>query len=349
MKRPNEELFYVGTYSSKEEKAIQLCSLDHETGEMRILDGTDGIENPSFLAVNSGGSLLYAVSEKDEGEVYAFAIDPVTKALHSLGSRPTEGGAPCYVSISPQEDYIFVSNYSGGNVNVFPVKDDGSLQEMSDQIKHEGSGIRKDRQDAPHPHSVIPNRSGEYLLVCDLSLDQILIYRLEAGKLIAHREVNLPPGSGPRHLAVHPSGQWIYLANELNCTITVFANDEQAGDLTVLQHVGSLPEQYIAGSDDTAADIHVSPCGRYLYASNRGHDSIALFLIDTSTGLLEAVDWQVTGGRTPRNFAIIGGMLLAANQNSGNITSFTMDSDNGRLIPTGNHLEISSPVCIVAL
>lgn len=349
MERPNETMFYVGTYSSEEEKAIQLCSLNHKTGEMRILDGTQGIENPSFLAVNSAGSLLYAVSEKDEGEVYAFAIDPATKALNSLGSRPTEGGAPCYVSISPNEDYIFVSNYSGGNVNVFPVNADGSLQQMSDQIKHKGSGIREDRQDAPHPHSVIPDRSGEHVLVCDLGLDQILIYRLEAGKLTKHREVNLPPGSGPRHLAVHPSGQWLYLANELNSTITVFANDEQAGNLTVLQHLGALPEQYITGSDDTAADIHVSDCGRFLYASNRGHDSIALFLIDASTGLLEAVDWQLTGGRTPRNFAIIGDMLLAANQNSSNIISFAIDGDSGRLIPTGNELVIQTPVCIQAI
>lgn len=349
MERLNEVLFYVGTYNSETEKAIQLCSLNLPTGEMRILEGTGGIENPSFLAINHSSSVLYTVSEKEQGEVYAYAIDPESKALSLLGSRPTEGGAPCYVSISPTEDYIFVSNYSGGNVNVFPVNQDGSLQEMSDQVKHEGSGIREDRQDAPHPHSVIPDGSGRHILVCDLGIDQIVIYRIADGKLSPHSELHLPPGSGPRHLAAHPSGQWIYLANELNCTVTVIANDAEAANLHILQHLSTLPDNYVAGSDDTAADIHVSPCGKFLYVSNRGQDSIALFYIDESTGLLEAVDWQVTGGRTPRNFAIIGDKLIAANQNSDNITSFSIDRESGRLIPTGNVLELKAPVCVIGV
>ncbi|ASA25349.1 lactonase family protein [Paenibacillus donghaensis] len=349
MQHPDEVLFYTGTYSPEDKKGIQLCALKVPSGEMRILDGTVGIENPSYLAMNGEGSVLYAVSEQEEGQVYAYAIDPGTKALRMLGSRPTDGAAPCYVSISPREDYLFVSNYSGANVNVFPVQADGSLGEMSAQVRHEGSGTREDRQEAPHPHSVIPDSTGEHVLVCDLGLDQVVIYRLEEGKLTTHREINLPPESGPRHLAVHPAGQWIYLVNELNSTVTVFANNEQSGDLKVLQHISTLPEHYTAGSDDTAADIHVSPCGRYLYASNRGHDSIVLFLIDQETGLLTAEDWQSTGGRTPRNFSIIKGMLLAANQNSGNIISFSIDPDSGRLIPTGNELELASPVCITAL
>ncbi|WNS41822.1 lactonase family protein [Paenibacillus sp. MMS20-IR301] len=349
MHQPNEVLFYTGTYNSEQEAAILLGALNKDTGEMRILGSTRGIENPSYLAINAAKTALYAVSEKDEGEVYAYAIEPGSKALRLLGSRPTGGGAPCYVSVAPQGEYIFTANYSGGNVNVFPLNSDGSIQDMSSQVKHEGSGIRQDRQDAPHPHSVIPDHTGEHVLVCDLGLDQIVFYRVEDGKLVTHREVGLPPGSGPRHLAVHPSRHWIYLVNELNCTVTVFANDEQQGDLKILQHISTLPEHYTAGSDDTAADIHVSPCGRYLYVSNRGHDSIALFHIDNATGLLEAADWVNSGGRTPRNFAIIGGMLLAANQNSGNIVSFRIDSESGRLIPTGNELELQAPVCLKAL
>lgn len=349
MHQPNEVLFYIGTYNSEEKEAILLGALDKETGEMRVMGGSRGTLNPSYLAVNAAQTVLYAVSEQDEGEVHAYSIDPGSKALHPLGSRATGGGAPCYVSVAPQGDYIFVSNYMGGNVNVFPLNPDGSLQEMSSQVKHEGSGIRSDRQDAPHPHSVIPDKTGEHVLVCDLSLDQIVFYRVENGKLVTHREVDLPPGSGPRHLAVHPSRQWIYLVNELSNTVTVFANDEPQGNLKLLQSISSLPEHYTAGSDDTAADIHVSPCGRYLYVSNRGHDSIALFHIDNATGLLEAEDWVISGGRTPRNFALIGGMLLAANQNSGNIASFRIDSETGRLIPTGNELEVPAPVCLVAL
>ncbi|GGF64957.1 6-phosphogluconolactonase [Paenibacillus albidus] len=349
MKRPNQAEFYVGSYSPEGEPAIHLCTLDLASGEMRVQSWTAGIENASYLAVNSVKNVLYAVSEKDEGEVYAFAIDPVAGSLTELGSRKTEGGAPCYVSIAPKGDYIFVSNYSGGNINVFPVNADGSLQEMSAQVRHAGVGVREDRQEGPHPHSIIPDSRGSRVLVCDLGLDQILIYNVEDGKLTTHREIELPPGSGPRHLAVHPTGKWMYLINELNSTVTVFTNNEQQGDLQILQHLSTLPDQHIAGSDDTGADIHVSPCGRFLYTSNRGHDSIALFHIDPATGLLQAEDWQSTGGRTPRNFAIVSGMLLAANQNSGNITSFTIDKDSGRLIPTGNELELPAPVCIKAL
>ncbi|WP_042200293.1 lactonase family protein [Paenibacillus camerounensis] len=349
MKQPDEALFYIGTYNSKEQEAILLGALNEDTGEMRVLGGHKGIQNPSFLALNGKGTVLYAVSEQDEGEVHAFAVEAGTGALQPLGGKGTDGGAPCYVSVSPQDDYIFVANYSGGNVNAFPVNADGSLRDMSGQVKHQGSGIRQDRQDAPHTHSVIPDSTGGRVLVCDLGIDQVLIYRLEDGKLVTHREVDLPPGSGPRHLAVHPSKQWIYLINELNSTITVFANNEQQGDLKLLQSISALPESYTAGSDDTAADIHVSPCGRFLYASNRGHDSIALFYIDTATGLLKPGDWVKSGGRTPRNFAIIGGMLLAANQDSGNIVSFRIDNDSGRLIPTGYELGAASPVCVIPL
>ena len=210
MERSDQALFYVGTYSPEGEEAIFLCALDLAGGEMRVLHGTKGIENPSYLAVNEACSILYAVSEKEDGEIHAFSIEPETKALTPLGSRITDGGAPCYVSISPREDYLFVSNYSGGNINVFPVDSGGLLQEMSSQVRHTGKGIRDDRQEAPHPHSINPDSSGERVWVCDLGLDQILLYRMEEGRLITHSEVNLPPGSGPRHLALHPTGGAIY-------------------------------------------------------------------------------------------------------------------------------------------
>ncbi|QWU16613.1 6-phosphogluconolactonase [Paenibacillus sophorae] len=349
MKRPDEVLFYVGTYSPEEKPSIYLCGLNTGDGEMRIIQKTSGIENPSYITLNHAENVLYAVSEKEDGEVSAYSVDPGTNKLSLLGTRRTEGGAPCYVSISPKEDYVFVSNYSGGNVNAFPVNEDGSLGEMSSQVLHAGKGIREDRQEAPHPHSVIPDANDKRILVCDLGLDRIMLYRYEGGNLTRHGEVVLPDGSGPRHLAFHPSGKRLYCANELNCTVTVLEACEPSGNLEIRQHLSTLPEQYAAGSDDTAADIHTSPCGRFLYVSNRGHDSIALFHVDDETGLLKAMDWQSTGGRTPRNFAITGELLLAANQNSGNITSFTIDSENGRLIPTGNELEVPKPVCIAIL
>lgn len=349
MKQPNEVLFYIGTYNVKEERAIALGALDPATGEMRLLGGTGGIENPSFLALNRAGSVLYAVSEQEDGEIHTFAVEAGSKVLHPLGSvHKTEGGAPCYVSLSKEEDQLYIANYMGGNVNLFPVREDGSLGEMASQVRHEGSGPRQDRQEGPHPHSVIPG-DGEVALVCDLGLDQVIIYKTADGKLTKMGEVALSPGSGPRHLAVHASGQWIYLINELSSTITVFAANPGAGELRIVQEVSALPPHYAAGSDDTAADIHLSPCGRFLYASNRGHDSIAMFTVDAGTGQLAGGDWVSSGGRTPRNFAIIGGMLLAANQNSDNIVSFRIDAESGRLIPTGNELEVKAPVCLVAL
>ncbi|NGM85093.1 lactonase family protein [Paenibacillus sp. 7124] len=349
MKRPDEMLFYVGTYSSAEHPSVYLCGLNPGSGEMRIIRGTAGIENPSYITLNRAENVLYAANEKDDGEVSAFTVDPETKELSLLGSRRTEGGAPCYVSVSPEGDYVFVSNYSGGNVNAFPVKEDGSLGEMSSQVRHAGKGFRQDRQEAPHPHSVTPASSGRRVLVCDLGIDRIVSYFYENGELARHHEAVLPKGAGPRHLVFHPSGKWLYCANELNCTVTIFAVGGQSGELEVLGHLSTLPEQYAAGSGDTAADIHISACGRFLYVSNRGHDSIVLFHIDESSGLPKAMDWQSTGGRVPRNFAIAGDMLLAANQNSGNITSFTIDGENGRLIPTGYELEVPSPVCIAPL
>ncbi|MDT3428168.1 6-phosphogluconolactonase [Paenibacillus forsythiae] len=349
MKRPNEVLFYVGTYSPEEKPSIYLCGLNTGDGEMRIIQQTSGVENPSYITLNRAENVLYAVSEKEDGEVSAYSVDPVTNELSLLGARPTEGGAPCYVSVSPGEDYVYVSNYSGGNVNAFPVNEDGSLGEMSSQVRHAGKGFREDRQEAPHPHSVIAEASGKRILVCDLGLDRIMLYRHEDGKLARDGEVVLPDGSGPRHLAFHPGGKWLYCVGELNCTVTVLAVSGPSGSFEIRQHLSTLPEQYAEGSDDTAADIHISPCGRFLYVSNRGHDSIALFHVDEGTGLLKAADWQSTGGRTPRNFAIAGDMLLAANQNSGNITSFTIDSESGRLIPTGNELGVPAPVCIAVL
>lgn len=348
METMNQTYFFTGTYAQEDEPGIYLCSIHQETGEMTLVQSFAGIENPSYLAVNRTGTVLYAVSEKEEGEISAFSIGP-DHVLQPIGSRRTEGGAPCYASLTPGEEYILTVNYSGGNVNVFAAEANGAVGEMVSQVRHSGSGFREDRQEGPHPHSVLSGRQGERVYVCDLGLDQILIYRLENGRLVTHREIELPPGSGPRHLAVHPSGKWIYAVNELSNTVTVFANDEINGDLKMLQHLPTLPAQYAAGSDDTASEIKASPCGRFVYVSNRGHDSLALFHADPSTGLLEAADWQTAGGRTPRNFNLVGGLLVAANQNSGNLVSFRIDKETGRLIPTGYELEIPSPACVVPL
>lgn len=240
---------------------------------------------------------------------------------------------------------MFSSNYSSGSVNVFPVGDQGTLGEMSAWVEHTGSGINEERQEGPHAHSIQPDPSGQYAVVCDLGLDQIIVYRLEEGRLVTHREMDQPPGAGPRHLVFHPNSKWAYVINELDNTVTAFLYDERRGEFTTVQHISTLPEGH--KGEGTAADIRVSPCGRFLYASNRGDDSIVLYHIDQESGKLEAVEWTSTIGQTPRNFNILpGGILVVANQDSNNLVGFQISEEDGRLTHNGFKLELPRPVCI---
>lgn len=345
MDQSKESFFYTGTYAPRNEKGIYLCALDRKNGNMRTVNGTEGIERPSFVTLSPDGTRLYAASEKGEGELYSYVVNSQTGELDMVDHKPTEGADPCYVSLTAEGRYVMVSNYSGGNAVVFPTTEAGRLEDISGQVKHVGSGTRKDRQEGPHPHSIQPDPTGTYAMICDLGLDQIVVYRLEDGKLVTHRETNLPPGSGPRHLVFHPTRKFAFVTNELNNTVTAFLYNEHTGQLDTVQHLSTLPEG-TPGQDNTVADIRLSPCGRYLYVSNRGHNSIVLYLIDQESGRLETVEWVETFGNTPRNFNILSGYVIVANQDSHNIVSFAIDGDTGRLTRTGFVLEMTAPVCI---
>lgn len=339
-------LFYTGTYASSTNTGIYLCALDGNSGEMSIIHETSGIEHPSFLRLTPDGSCLYAVSETAAGQLYAYSVEAATGKLRMLNHQATEGADPCYVSVTPDGRYVLASNYSGDNAVVYNILPDGSLKNGSTQVKHTGSGVRKDRQKGPHPHSIVPDPNGRYVMICDLGLDQVAIYRLEEGKLVPHRTAKLPPGSGPRHIAFHPSHKFTYVSNELNNTVTAFKYDEQTGELQPWQHLSTLPPAASA-QNNIVADIRVTPCGRYLYVSNRGHDSIASFRINPESGGLEVIDWTKTMGTTPRNFNLLpSGHLIVANQDSGNLVSFTIDGNSGRLQHTGHTLDIPSPACV---
>lgn len=340
-----ETLFYTGTYASADEPGIFLCALNADTGEMRIVNHMDGVDNPSYLALSPDGNCLYVASETDEGEVLVYRRDAATSELHLMDRKQTRGASPCYVSVSTDGQWVFSSNYSSGSVNVFPVGDQGTLGEMSAWVEHTGSGINEERQEGPHAHSIQPDPSGQYAVVCDLGLDQIIVYRLEEGRLVTHREMDQPPGAGPRHLVFHPNSKWAYVINELDNTVTAFLYDERRGEFTTVQHISTLPEGHTG--EGTAADIRVSPCGRFLYASNRGDDSIVLYHIDQESGKLEAVEWTSTIGQTPRNFNILpGGILVVANQDSNNLVGFQISEEDGRLTHNGFKLELPRPVCI---
>ena len=344
---------YIGTYTSGASEGIYVYSLDTTTGELRPSSVTSGITDPSFLAVHPTEKYLYAVAELGEGggAVNAYSIDSVTGELSFLNQQQTKSAGPCHLSIDRTGQVVVTANYSGGSVTALPVEANGRLGEPGRLVRHEGSsGVNPERQEAPHPHSVNIDPTGRYVLVPDLGIDKIAVYKLaaESGTLTRADKpaADLAPGAGPRHLDFHPNGRWAYVINELGSTITGFGYDGAIGALREIQSVSTLPEDF--GGDNYCADIHVSPDGRFVYGSNRGHDSIAAFAVDHGTGALSHVDHEPTGGMWPRNFAIdpTGSLLMAANEKSNSVFTFWIDRDSGKLQPTGHTANVPSPVCL---
>lgn len=353
---PGKLFVYVGTYTSGKSEGIYLCSLNLTSGELRHVATTKGVKDPSFLAIAPSRRYLYAVNEVEEfagkksGALSAFAIDQHTGELRLLNQQPSLGGAPCYVVVDQAGRFVLVANYVGGNVAVLPVRSDGSLGEATDVKQDLGSSINAERQEGPHAHCIVLDPANRFAYACDLGTDKIMIFRFDArrGKLIPNGRpwVQVKPGAGPRHLTFHPSGKYAYVLSELHATVTAFAHDQVQGNLKEVQTVPTLPKDFTGAN--TSADIHVSPDGRFLYCSNRGHDSIAAFKIDPRNGKLTFIAHESTGGKTPRNFAIdpTGAFLLAANQNSDNIVTFRLDPKTGRLSATDHVVEVPSPVCL---
>lgn len=346
--------FYVGVYTRGESRGIYRAQLDTQTGRLGSLELVAELENPSFLALHPSKPVVYAVSEVNNfgeekaGAVSALRRDPATGRLTLLDRQTTKGAHPCHVSITPSGDYVMVANYSGGSIACYPVKEDGSLGPMSGFVQHEGSSVSP-RQKGPHAHSINSDPAGRFILVDDLGLDKVLIYRLEDGKFVPNDPAfaALAPGSGPRHLAFHPGGRFVYVISELLSTVTAFDYDPRTGALSEIQTIGTLPKQFAGGN--TTAEICVHPSGKFLYGSNRGHDSIVTFRIDSETGKLTLVGHTPSGGRSPRNIALdpSGRYLLAAHQNSDNVVAFRIDQETGMPKATGSELKVGSPVCVV--
>ena len=357
--RPRELPFYVGTYTDGKSKSegIYLYSLQLSSGELRKVGVTAGVVNPSYLALDRGRRYLYAVNEVEEfhgqksGAVSVFAVDQKTGALRFINQQPSLGGAPCYVTVANDGRFVLVANYVGGNVAVLPVRGDGTLGEAVDLQQHRGaSGVNPERQEAPHAHCIVLDESNRHAYSCDLGADKVLIYRFDArgGKLAPAPTpfAQLKPGAGPRHFTFDPRSRRAYVISELSATVTVFAYDAATGALREVESVPTLPTDF--HGENTSADIHVSPDGRFLYCSNRGHDHVAAFETDARTGRLSFVADEPTRGRTPRNFAIdpTGEFLLVANQESDTITTFRRDARTGRLAFTGHSADAPSPVCL---
>jgi 6-phosphogluconolactonase len=354
-------LLFVGTYTAKESKGIYAYRFDAAFSELTPLGVAAETTNPSFLAIDPSRRFLYAVNEVpnykggNSGAVSAFAIDRQTAdrqtvKLHLLNEVASRGADPCYIAFDKTGKYALVANYTGGSVAVFPVRADGHIGESSAFVQHAGSSVNKERQKGPHAHWIETTPDNRFAIAADLGLDELLVYRFDAktGTLTANNPpyTRLDPGSGPRHLAFHPNGKFAYVVNELQSSITAFSYDAGRGALHKLNTVSTLPKGF-SGSNDTA-EIQVHPSGRFLFASNRGHDSIAVFSINRKTGALTLVDHFPTQGKTPRDLAIdpTSTLLLVANQDSSNIVVFRIDPNNGRLTPTNQTLHVPSPVCL---
>lgn len=341
---------YVGTYTDGDSEGIYRCHMDADTGDLEIIEATGGIANPSFLAFHPDRTHLYAVSETTSfedgpgGGVFAYAVDAAGGGLRSLNAKPSRGGAPCYVSVTPDGRFVLVANYVGGNVAILPVQPDGSLGEATDVEQHEGSGPNEERQEAPHAHCILPDPSGRFACAVDLGIDRVIVYRSDDGNLMRASEMALQPGAGPRHLAFHPNGRRAYVINELDSTLTACTYDD--GVLEPTHTISTLPPGIDA--ENYCADIHVAANGRFVYGSNRGHDSIVVFAVDDASGHLSAIQHVPTGGSWPRNFALdpSGRFLLVANQHTDDVVVFSVDGATGRLAPTGHTLAIPSPVCL---
>ncbi|HEU4995842.1 MAG TPA: lactonase family protein [Gemmatimonadaceae bacterium] len=352
---PDSELLYVGTYTDNtKSEGIYLVRMTSSSGELRVIGTVKAGANPSFLAIHPNGRALYAVNEVQErsgkaaGGVSAFAIAADTGSLSRINEQSSEGAAPCYVSIDRRGRAVLVANYVGGTVALLPIQGVGALAAAKHVAQHRGTGPNKERQEAPHAHCVVPDPSNVYALAADLGIDRVLVYHmdLDAGALHEVGGAHLRPGAGPRHLTFHPSLPLVFVANELDSTVTSLRFDAKSGALSALQTISTLPAGW-AGTN-YPADIHFASSGRTLYVSNRGHNSIAVFSAAPGTGELALAQTIPTGGDWPRNFSLdpTGKWLLVANQRSGNIVVFSRDSATGTLATTAQRLAIPSPVCL---
>lgn len=351
------DLLYVGTYTEDgKSEGIYLVRMDPVSGKLRKVGSVNAGANPSFLTIHPNGRVLYAVSEVDKyagkasGGVTSFAIASDTGALRRLNEQPSEGSLPCYVSVDRGGKVLLVANYGGGNLAMLPIQADGALGRATEVVQHKGTGPNAERQEAPHAHCIVADPSNRFVLAADLGVDRVFVYRLDVdGKTLGHvdgGDAVMPPGAGPRHIAFHPTLPLVFVANELDSTVSTLRFDAERGRLSLLSTHSAIP----AGSKGVnyPADIHVASSGRTLYVSNRGHNSVAVFSVAPRTGALALEQVVAAKGNWPRNFTLhpSGRWLLVANQRSNSIVVFERNQDSGRLAPTRSSLALPSPVCL---
>ena len=365
---PIENLVYVGTYSEPikfgtgqilegKGRGLYIFKFDPATGTLSPHGLAEGVRNASYLVLDRKREYLYCVNEMKEfngqfgGGASAYRIDQKTGGLTYLNSQPTLGGDPCHIIIDKTGKYVLVANFMSGSFIVYPILTDGSLGEKSDFVQHEGSSVDPKRQTGPHAHAVEFSNDGNFIFVPDLGMDKVMIYAFDKAtgtvKPGTQPWVATKPGAGPRQLVMHPKGKYAYLINELDSTMTAFAYDETTGALTELHTLSTLPPE---GFDKhtSCAEVQITPDGRFLYGSNRGHNSLVVYAVDAATGRLGLVGHESTRGEIPRNFEVspTGRFLIAANQDTNNLVPFRLDPETGKLTAVGQSIEAGTPICV---
>lgn len=352
------EVIYVGTFDERNSQGIYVYEFDRDSLGFKLLQTIPEQKSPSFLEIHPSKRFLYAVNRssvidgKEWGTTSAFLIDSFTGMLTLINEQSSYGRGPCHISFDKAGKFAFVSNYNDGSLVVYAVNDNGSVSDSLQLIRHYGKGANPQRQESPHVHSAMISPDDRFLYVADLGIDRVMIYKLDSGSgLLKPADIpftEVEPGSGPRHLEIHPDGKTAFLAEELSSTTSVFKRDTAHGSLTEIQRIASIPDGFI--EQNTNADIHTDPDGKFLYVSNRGHNSLAMYAIHKD-GFLSVIGYQSTLGDRPRNFMIDppGNLLFVANRNSDNINVFKMNRETGLLDNTGIALEVPGAVCIKML
>ena len=350
-------LVFIGTYTGGNSQGIYAYEFSLKDGALKPLGLAAETPSPSFLAIHPNKKFLYAVNELNDfggekaGAVTAFSIEGKSGKLRQINQQSSLGAHPCHIVIDAAGKHALVANYTGGSLAVLPIAPDGSLKAKGAFVQHAGSSVNKQRQSEPHAHSINLDKANRYAIAADLGLDKLLVYKYgtENGTLRPNDSpsASLTPGAGPRHFAFHPNGRFAYVINELDMTATAFEYDAQNGTLKPIQSLSTLP-QGAAGNNFSTAEIQVHPSGKFVYGSNRGHDSIVAYKVDSNTGKLTYIENESTQGKTPRNFGIdpTGQYLIAANQGSDSLVVFRINQETGALDPTGIKIEAPKPVCV---
>jgi len=350
-----EPLVFITSFVSGEEGAVNAFQFDSKIGALKPVFQNKGISNAFFLAISPDNKTLYSIDtpsfgDKENDDAAAFTIDHSTGSLKRLNKQSTRGTTSCYLDVDPSGKTLVVANYSSGSVAALPIQKDGSIGEAASFVQHSGSSIDPKRQKGPNAHSIEVSPDGRFAVAADLGIDKVLIYKLDAAnaKLTPNEAqpfVKIAPGSGPRHLTFHPDGKKMYVINELLNTVTVFDYAPDSGKLTERQTISTLPDDF--SGDSYCADLKITPDGRFLYGTNRGHDSVAVYRI-ADDGKLTLVEIKPSLGKGPQNLLITpdGGWLLCANMPGNNVIVFRIDQKNGKLSPHGDPVDIAMPSCI---